>query len=371
MTGEDRLTHLARRIWYSDREDLTGGERALLALLVPAEAAYRLGAAGHSAFSRLRRGRPLKTAAPVVSVGNLTVGGSGKSTFCLFLAEEVRKRGRRAALVSHSYGAPNAGCSPLVFRGSEGLVPGWEEGGDEAVMSALLAPDLIVASGRDKRESLRAASEAGEAMNIMEDDIHRRDIQRDLDLVLVDAGRGLGNGRCLPRGPLREPPGALDRADAVIITRIGEGGADFLKGVLRGLSPGITILTAGEVLRGISAWPGGGEIPPGDLRGRPVFAFCGVGNPGSFMNSVSSLGAEIRGKALFGDHHPYTPEDIKELVRESRLSGAGLLVTTAKDAVKIKEWPGDAPPLAVIRNGFVLDDPGGWLDGKLGEILAP
>jgi tetraacyldisaccharide 4'-kinase len=370
LSREGFWHRLAGKLWYA-QGDLSPAERLIIPLLVPAEAVYLTWLRLNKAFHKKGQRKPVPSGRKIISVGNLVVGGAGKSTLCLHLAGRIKAQGKKAAVVSHSYGAEDPEKKEvLLFRGREGSVPDWRRAGDEAVMMALADPDLLVAAGPDKRRSLEAAAGSGAEVVILDDAFHRLDMARDLDLLLVDASRGLGNGRCLPRGPLREPPSSLTRADAVVITRSDSRNTEDLHRHILDLDPGARILSARTVPALVELHNGRKKETVDILENRRVTAFCGLGHPGGFLETLAGCVGELAEPVLFRDHHPYSRGDIDRLARHGERLGADLVVTTAKDAVKIDHWPPDAPPLAVLRIDFSLDDPDSWMDDKLKEITG-
>ncbi len=366
----DALRRAALDLWYDRPASIPRWIRFLTPCLALAEDGYR-------AFLVVRDGtyaagwrKVRRVGRPVISVGNLTVGGSGKSSFCLLLAALLRAQGCRVALVSHSYGGRERTRKPLAFRGDEGPLPAWARVGDEAVMMALADPLLRVVAGSDKAASLERASQTEAQVILLDDAFHRRDLHRDLDLVLFDAGLGLGNGRCLPRGPLREPPETLIRADAFVVSMAAPGPVPGpLADILRRANPTAPLLTMIKEPAGLENWPGREQVGLSSLQGRRILSFCGLGNPESFRGTLLRLGAEPAGEAVFRDHHPYSDADLSGLAAEARRVRATAVVTTLKDAVKIGAWQVDAPPLWVLRVGAVLGDPDDWLAARLHSLL--
>ncbi len=368
MTVDGALDGMVERLWYGEPGQRSVGVRALGILLRPAEVIYRTAARGQRAW---RAGRAVDVGCPVISVGNITVGGSGKSTMSLLLAREVAARGARPFLVSHAFQAAMTGRQTISFRGA-GDLPPVDAVGDEALMAALTEPDLTVTVGADKALSCRRAAREGAEVIVLDDGFHRLDIPRDLDLVVFDARLGIGNGACLPRGPLREPPSSLARADAVVVfTAPGGPVPDVLAAVCRRHCSRIPLLTASKRPTGFQWWTGRGLGEGVDLRGRPVHAFCGLGNPESFKVSLEEAGAPVGRFGRYPDHHVYRPDELDRLGRLAAGSGAAAVVTTLKDAVKIPRWPDGAPPLAVLTVDAVIDDPGGFLARRLDRLAEP
>ncbi len=264
---------------------------------------------------------------PVISVGNLSTGGTGKTPFCAWLVRELDARGLRPGICSRGYRSE----------------PG-RDLNDEGRLLARLCPGVLQAQDKDRARGARELVAKGAGAIVLDDGFQHRRLQRDLDLVLVDATRpwGLpaaesgGEPVCalLPRGFLRESPRSLARADAIVITRAlthaGERSVAELESRIQGLAPGRPILLADHRPRSLCD-ERGARHPLGELAGRTVDLISAIGNPEAFEASVAAAGAKIREHRVFEDHHAYTPEDV------AGLGADGLwLVTTAKDAVKLE-----------------------------------
>lgn len=258
---------------------------------------------------------------PVVSVGNLTLGGTGKTPLVEWLARWFRARGVRVTLISRGYGA--------------------EEGArnDEALELEQRLPDVPHVQNRDRVAAARMAIEEFECQLIVLDDAfqHRR-IARDLDIVLLDALEPFGFGHVFPRGTLREPLAGLKRADVVALSR-----ADILTAsqraeierVVRRYAPRVLWLEVTHAPRRLVA-AGGEEQPLESLRGARVAAFCGIGNPAGFRHTLAGLGAEIVDFREFPDHHAYDRENVAELSAWADSLDIAAVVCTAKDLVKLR-----------------------------------
>ena len=270
---------------------------------------------------------------PVVSVGNLTVGGTGKTPMAIRVAGMLRDRGMRPALLSRGYGGSSAAGVLVVSDGRQALA-GPEEAGDEPVLIARRLPGVPVLAGAKRAVTGRYARENfGADVLVLDDGFQHRWIRRDLDIVLLDSREPLGNGFLLPRGPLREPPEALGRADVVVLTRSEESG-DALGGPLAGLVAGRPVLrTRIRPTRLIAT--DGAELPLSHLAGRRVFAFAGIARPESFRRTLEGLGADVAGFRALPDHHRYGAEDVRRIERALGETGAEILVATEKDGVKL------------------------------------
>lgn len=260
---------------------------------------------------RRRWTRPEAAPVPVICVGNLSVGGTGKTPTALALAERLIARGHRPHFLSRGYGGRAHG--PLRVDPSQhdcALI------GDEALLLAEVAPTWVA---RDRLAGARAAASAGAELVIMDDGLQNLRIRPDVALVVVDGEVGFSNHRLLPAGPLRESvAGGLRRASAVI--RIG---ADR-SGVARQLPASLPLIEA--------------ELRPGcgatALAGRKVLAFAGIGRPAKFFATLAATGAAVIETVAFADHHRYRRAEIEDLLGRAERLGA-VCVTTAKDAVRL------------------------------------
>ncbi|HVB83209.1 MAG TPA: tetraacyldisaccharide 4'-kinase [Candidatus Binataceae bacterium] len=342
------------RLW---QDDLTLHERLLWAALVPATGAYRVVLAARALWWRRmkRRARPL-----VVSVGNLTVGGNAKTPFALFLASRLRMRGLRVAIVSRGWGrAPSTERAILVCDG-EHLLAGPDQAGDEAVMMAKsFAGPIAVARRRiDGIELIERRLGPLDAV-VLDDAFQHVRLGRDVDLLLMNVKRGLGNGWLLPAGPLREPPRAARRADAVIAIDAGRaGGATRRPGeaIPRSIAEHPCLLRATLRPRALVS-PAGAAArwteTPLSLMGRRVVAVSGLAAAGGFYRMLREMDADLVGVLEYPDHHVYTAADWHSIVAAGR--GGAVFVTTEKDLVKLERFPFERDSLYALRLEVVMD----------------
>lgn len=288
-----------------------------------------------------RRGGTIASV-PVVSVGNLTLGGTGKTPCVEYLARFFRERDVRVAILSRGYGAvhgPN----------------------DEALLLEENLPDVPHLQGADRVAlSTIAVDELEAELLILDDGFQHRRLHRNLDVVLIDATNPWGNGYLFPRGLLREPQRSLHRAGAVVLTKAGSVDARMLAGlrdqVKRWVRPEVPVAAADHqpiAWRNESA----GEQPPQSFAGRPAAAFCGLGNPESFRTTLSSLGVRLIEWRTYADHHPYSRADVAELERwAGQLPSDAAVLTTQKDSVKLRVAQLAGRPLWSLRIAMSLHD---------------
>lgn len=267
----------------------------------------------------------------VISVGNLTAGGTGKTPVVLALAESLCAQGRKVAVVSRGYGGRSPGPVTVVSDG-ERILARPPEAADEPSLLASRLPGVLVLTGPDRYAAGMRAVELGAEGVILDDGFQHVQLARDLDLLLLDARRPFGNGRLLPRGTLREPKGAAARAGGILITRAESPEPDVAAWLCRRY-PALPVAVSRFVPGGVGDALTGGEVRPGRRR---VFLVCGIARPSDFRRTASQAGFEAAGMMAFPDHHAYGPADVAEARARARACGAEALLTTEKDAVKLR-----------------------------------
>jgi tetraacyldisaccharide 4'-kinase len=272
--------------------------------------------------------------APVISVGNLTAGGTGKTPLVAWIARNLQEQGKGVVLISRGYGSQ---------RGKEN---------DEALELAASLPGVPHLQNPDRVAAARqAVAEHPGSVLILDDAFQHRRLHRDLDIVLLDALCPFGYDHVIPRGLLREPVEGLKRADVVVLSRANliddANRADILARVAW-LAPQAIWAEAVHAPQELQSYLGK-SIPVESLRGKRIAAFCGIGNPGGFRRTLELAGAEIVTWCEFADHCPYNHGQIVSLDAWARDSGAELLVCTHKDLVKIpRDDLGDKPLWALV-----------------------
>ena len=340
------LEEMVRKVWNEEQgADPTGAVRAVSRLLsLPYQGAV---AARNRLYDRgiLRQER---LPCPVVSVGNLTVGGTGKTPTVILIARVLRQQGRRPAVLSRGYGGTARAPVNTVSDGKRILMK-WQEAGDEPLLIAKAVPEVPVLTGPERIRTGRVAVERyGADVLILDDAFQHRALFRDLDIVMLDAARPLGNGFLLPRGPLREPQDALGRAHLLIRTGNPESEAPLprvpsppsFRGVHR----------PRELVEAATAR----ALPLDELHGIKVCAFAGIGHPDAFRQTLAALGAEVVSFQVFPDHHPYLLSDLEVLRRLADESAADRIVTTEKDGIRLADFPDFLLELSLLRIGMEI-----------------
>ena len=279
---------------------------------------YGLGLLAARGFYETRLTPPCRLSRPVVSIGNLTWGGTGKTPLAAHLARALQSRGARPAILLRGYG------------------------GDEPAVLRMLAPGIPVVVGADRVTAGRAAIAGGADLLLLDDGFQHWRLHRDLDMVLLDAAAPFGNGHLLPRGSLREPIGALRRAGVVVVTKADAADPAPVIARVKEIQPSAWITTARYRPSAFTDWPAGTKYPLEHLRGARVGLLSGIADPSSFERLVAAVGVVPVVTRRFLDHHPYRPEELAELADACRRAQAEWIVTTLKDAVRLPpgSWAG-------------------------------
>jgi tetraacyldisaccharide 4'-kinase len=294
---------------------------------------------------------------PVICVGNLTTGGTGKTTLVVWLCRYLREKQVRCAILTRWYKTP-AG-----------------EASDEPALLAAQCPGAALIVNPDR---VAGAAEAichhDAQVLVMDDGFQHRRLSRDLDIVAIDATRTFGYGKVLPAGLLREPITGLRRAHAVVLTRCDQVSADTLQRIeddVRGINPNLVVARSIHAPIGIRT-VAGTEIAVEQLRGRRVFAFCGIGNPQSFFHTVEHSGGVLVGSTAYDDHHRYAVADLDQVHRKAAKQKVSLLLTTQKDWTKIARManPRAHPLLACLAVELQITAGAERLTALLDRVLS-
>lgn len=332
MTG----TELARAAW-SEESGVAGV--ILRAGLLPASALFRVVSRAHHGLYDAGLRRAARAGIPVISVGNLRVGGAGKTPLTGWVVDRLIEMGRRPAVLHGGYGS------------------------DEPDLHRRWHPNVPVLVGRDRAAGARVAMDAGRDVAVLDDGFQHRRLARDLDIVLLAAEQGADPIRLLPRGPWREPLTALRRAGAIVVTRktATPDEADALSALIR----------ARVERRAVHAWirPDGWSDLAGNQVATPTrqaIAVAAIAEPESFFATISSLGVPLADRIAFPDHHTYTNGDIERIVRAA--AGRPVL-TTAKDGVKLGAL-GDEAEVCVLEQRVTIEDGEAELVERIGSALG-
>ncbi|HEY4305929.1 MAG TPA: tetraacyldisaccharide 4'-kinase [Gemmatimonadaceae bacterium] len=287
------------------------------------------------------------TALPALSVGNLTVGGTGKTPIAAWIASELRARGARPAIILRGYGD------------------------DEPLVHQTLNPDVPVVLGADRVAAIVEAASKGADIAVLDDAFQHRQAQRVADLVLVSADRWTGEVHMLPAGPWREPLTAVRRASLVVVTRKAatEAQAEEVHRRIAEVAPGIprvsVYLEPGELVQ-VGANRSEAQALAA-LDGRRVHVIASIGDPAAFIAQLVALGAQVR-SSVFPDHHNFTAEEVEAVVREA--ADAEVVVCTLKDAVKLEpRWPRLAPVLWYVSQRVTVERGVGGIEHLLDDLV--
>ena len=339
--GMSRVPRFASTFHAAIRDCQPGvGNRLVRALCWWVRWPYAAGVSVRNRRFDRRPDRAVRVPIPVISIGNLTLGGTGKTPAVEFFARYLRSLDRRAAILSRGYGSesgPN----------------------DEALLLEENLPDVPHLQGRDRVALANTALEELESeVLVLDDGFQHRRLHRDFDIVLIDATRDIFGEYLFPRGLLREPVSSLKRAHAAILTRCDQTAPENVRRQTAELGrrfPHLLLATARHVAVEMireSHEP----VEPDSLKGRSVIAFCGIGNPGAFRRTLADLGATVLDFKVYPDHHAYARGDVETLRAWAATFPEGTTaVTTQKDWVKLRTPDLAGRPLLAVRVGLVFD----------------
>lgn len=293
--------------------------------------------------------KEVRLSCPVISVGNITVGGTGKTPCVIMLAQMLQRNGFKPAVISRGYGGKSVGSANIITDGDKILLDS-EAAGDEPFLMANALKGVPVITGPKRIITGQTAIDKFGANVILCDDaMQHRQIFRDINLVLLD-GTGLkGNYHVLPRGKLREPVKEIRRADAVLLTRTDEGEkvdekiGELMKAeqipVFRSIHQPQNFISPDESIK----------KPVSELKGKKACAFCGIANPDSFEKTLLTAGVKIQAFDIFPDHHCYSEKEVEKLRDGFIKSGADYLITTEKDAMRLRNHLEFLKMISILR----------------------
>lgn len=320
-------------------------------LLAPAAAVYGLGVAARAGLYRAGFLRERRLSGRVVSVGNLSVGGTGKTPAIIALARWLKAPGRQLGVLTRGYGRRDE-KEVVVLNRTEtpwsDLAAMMDRAGDEPVLLARRLRGIPIGIAADRYEAgRRLEAECGVNLFLLDDGFQHLRLHRDVDIVLLDATAR--DDALLPRGRRREPWSALRRAHIVVITRTEQADPEPLIRRVRAVYPAAPSFCAETVLESVHDAATDAAVPCESVKGKRVFAFCGLGNDWAFWQNLASWGFNVQGRRAFRDHHRYSTDDLNQLLREAERSRSDVLLTTEKDIVNWRE-PGAVPiPLYYCR----------------------
>ena len=302
-------------------------------------------AAVHTRMAAYQRGlfQVIKLDVPVISVGNITTGGTGKTPLVEWLCRTLAREGRKVCILTRGYGRTNPRKRVLVSDGAN-VLSNPADGGDEpfllaqnlkGIASVISDPDRVAAGQW-------AIRELGSEVFVLDDGFQYLRLARDLDILTIDATNPWGGGSLLPYGRMREPKSGISRADCVVITRSDQGESTLVEIEVRKFLGSQPILMSEMKTVGIKGLTSM-SLEVSALAGQTVAAFCAIGNPKSFFEHLRGEGYNVVFTRFFADHHNYDQSDVDRLIQDAKQHGAKHLITTSKDAVKLQALNFDVP----------------------------
>jgi tetraacyldisaccharide 4'-kinase len=306
----------------------------------------------------------------VISIGNLTLGGTGKTPIVELVAGLMQQEGKRVCVLSRGYGGSARSGIVVVSDGERCLVSP-EVAGDEPVLLAEHLAAVPVIVGKDRYVAgMLAVERFGVDTIILDDGFQHVQLARDLDILLLDAWRPFGNGRLFPRGELRDRPAAIARADAIVVTRWESDAASSLR-VPSLCRPNLPLFYSQHTPLDLQVLSDGQLLPLTSLKGRRVVAFCGIATPHHFRLTLERLGAEIAAFFAFPDHHPYLLSEIEHLIGIATQHRVAVLVTTEKDGVRLRRLPTLGGQVWALRiRATIVEQESAWKTYILSAMTA-
>lgn len=319
---------------------------AVTLALTPLGSLYGLAMRARRALYQSGRFRVHELGAPVISVGNLTTGGTGKTPLVEWIARELAQSGQRVCILTRGYGRRNPGSRVIVSDGTKIMSDAARAGDEPLLLAENLKGLAAVISDADRVSAAHwAVQNLQSNVFVLDDGFQHLRVARKLNIVTIDAKNPWGNGKLFPAGVLRESPVELARADCIVITRADDPNqTEALQREINAQSKGRPIFHSRMRLSGLQAVPfGQPSIPAEEIVALRISAFCALGNPESFFSLLRRNGYRLAHTQVFRDHHSYTQSDIDRVVREAVAHGAQILLTTAKDEVKLRSLNFELP----------------------------
>ncbi|NTV50602.1 MAG: tetraacyldisaccharide 4'-kinase [Geobacteraceae bacterium] len=329
-------------------------DQILLLLLAPFGLIYSFIQKLRATLYRIGMLKTLRLPRPVISIGNITVGGTGKTPVTAYIARLLLEQGYRVAVLSRGYGGSLEGQTIVVSDGATVML-GPRECGDEPYLLASTVPGLMVVIGADRYAAGQlAVQQLSPDIFLLDDGFQHLRLHRDLNILLLDSSRPFGNGWTLPAGMLREAANAAMRADVIILTRCPEGAT------VAPLVSGKPAFAASHRLVDALPLTGGNPVPLTELQGPAFLAFAGIAEPEFFFSALRDRGINIVGTLPFPDHAYYDQTSLDTIREALRSSGAEYAITTEKDGVKLKQLPVEVAAVTYLaRLDIVIEEPAG------------
>lgn len=318
-----------------------GENRGLLSWLVrvalwPLSMFYRIGLWVYLFVYRIGLRKRCKLGVPVVSIGNLTFGGTGKTPAVQTLCRMLLEQGKRVVVLSRGHGGTARGA--VIVSDGENILSNSAEAGDEPVLLARTLPGVPIVVGKDRRISGRLASERfSPDVIVLDDGLQYWQLYRDMDIVVLDARKPFGSGFVMPMGDLREPISGLRRAGIVLLSNsrsISNADYESLAKRISKLAPRAKIFRCAHEAVLFKNIETGEEVDLTWARKRDILAFCGIGKPLAFFDMLEGLGASVSRSMIFPDHHRLSDRDISSIIDEAAVCNAEAIVTTEKDIAR-------------------------------------
>ena len=304
-------------------------------LLTPFSLLFRLACAIRLFLYRSGVFRQKRLTAKVISVGNITVGGTGKTPLVMYIAERLKENGKNVAILTRGYKRKKKEMVDLLLRAQKRV--SWEDVGDEPYLMMQNLSDIpIIVSKHRVVSGLHAIEKYRADFLILDDGFQHLKLHRDLDIVVIDSTNPFGNGKLLPAGRLREPLSSLKRADLFVLTKTDQASdLDELIRTLQKYNPQAPLVESIYRIRSIDQLSDGVSVNLKEVEHKRALVFSGIGNPSSFENSLNQLKIQILKHHRFSDHFAYHQKDILSLIEEAKSLKADFIITTEKDSVRI------------------------------------
>lgn len=309
------------------------------AVLWPLSLAYRVGLAIYLWVYNIGLRKRCKLGVPVISVGNLTCGGTGKTPAVQTICRMLKEQGHKVVVLSRGHGGSARGVT--IASDGENVLSTSAEVGDEPILLAKTLPGIPIVVGKDRRKSGKLACERfSPEVIVLDDGLQYWQLHRDLDVVVLNARKPFGSRFVFPMGDLREPISGLRRAGLVLLTgteSLADAECDAVRTAVSKLAPEIPVFSSNHQPVCIRNVETGEENDLNWIAGRSVFAFCGIGQPDSFLRTLRDLGASICGNLIFPDHYRLSDRDITAIIDGAKACGAEAVITTEKDVARLDD----------------------------------